>query len=437
MTKSKSEFLSFTRSTGREVIANFKGGSISSDGGILLLREIDNKLGLTKQVANILPDNRRQSSIIHNILTMLRQRVFGLAAGYEDLNDHNTLRNDIAIQTSVNSDKSLASSPTLCRFENSMPKELLFDMHKIFIQQFISSYELPPKELILDFDATDTILHGDQEGKFYHGYYNNYCFLPLHVFCNKQLLVSYQRTSNQDGAKHSWAILALLVKAFRKEWPEVQIIFRGDGGFCRHRMFDWCERNNVFYITGMPRNKVLERVLAPTMQSVQDAFESTNKKQREFISFEYQSASWSKARQIVGKAEYSEKGSNPRFVVSNMSGEADYLYDNIYCARGDMENDIKQIQLELFSDRMSCHKWNGNQFRLLLSSLAYILIERMRALCLKNTQLEKAQLGTIRLKLFKIGAVITKNTRKDKFLFSSHYPYQEMFTGILEKLVPI
>ena len=187
----------------------------------------------------------------------------------------------------------------------------------------------------------------------------------------------------------------------------------------------------------MPRNKVLERVLAPTMQSVRDAFESTNKKQREFISFEYQSASWSKARQIVGKAEYSEKGSNPRFVVSNMSGEADYLYDNIYCARGDMENDIKQIQLELFSDRMSCHKWNGNQFRLLLSSLAYILIERMRALCLKNTQLEKAQLGTIRLKLFKIGAVITKNTRKVKFLFSSHYPYQEMFTVILEKLVPI
>jgi len=217
-----------------------------------------------------------------------------------------------------------------------MPKELLFDMHKIFIQQFISSYELPPKELILDSDATDTILHGDQEGKFYHGYYNNYCFLPLHVFCNKQLLVSYQRTSNQDGAKHSWAILALLVKAFRKEWPKVRIIFRGDGGFCRHRMFDWCERNNVFYITGMPRNKVLERVLAPTMQSVQDAFESTNKKQREFISFEYQSASWSKVRQIVGKAEYSEKGSNPRFVVSNMSGEADYLYDNIYCARGEI-----------------------------------------------------------------------------------------------------
>ena len=258
MAKSKSEFLSFRRSSGREVAANFSGGNISSDGGILLLREIDNKLGLTKQVANILPDNRRQSSVVHDMLTMLRQRVFGLAAGYEDLNDHDTLRNDIAIQTSVNSDKSLASSPTLCRFENSMPKELLFDMHKIFIQQFIDSYKLPPKELILDFDATDTILHGNQEIKFYHGYYHNYCFLPLHVFCDKQLLVSYQRPSDQDGAKHSWAILALLVKAFRKEWPDVRIIFRGDGGFCRHRMFDWCERNNVFYITGMPRNKILE-----------------------------------------------------------------------------------------------------------------------------------------------------------------------------------
>ena len=437
MTKSKSEFLSFTRSTGREVVANFCGGNISSDGGVLLLREIDNKLGLTKQVANILPDSRRQSSVTHDILTMLRQRVFGLAAGYEDLNDHDTLRNDIAIQASVNSDKSLASSPTLCRFENSMPKDLLLDMHKIFIQQFIDSYKSPPKELILDFDATDTILHGDQEGKFYHGYYHNYCFLPLHVFCNKQLLVSYQRPSDQDGAKHSWAILSLLVKAFRKEWPDVRIIFRGDGGFCRHRMFDWCERNNVFYITGIPRNKVFERCLAPTMNSVRDSFESTAKKQREFISFEYQSKSWSRARKIVAKAEYSEKGSNPRFIVSNMNGDADYLYDNIYCARGNMENDIKQIQLELFSDRMSCHKWDGNQFRLLLSSLAYILIERMRALCLKNTQLEKAQLGTIRLKLFKIGAVITKNTRKIKFLLSSHYPYQDLFSRILEKLVPI
>lgn len=437
MTKSKSEFLSFTRSTGREVAANFSGGNISSDGGILLLREIDNKLGLTKQVVNILPDSRRQSSVTHDMLTMLRQRVFGLAAGYEDLNDHDTLRNDIAIQTSVNSDKSLASSPTLCRFDNSMPKELLCDMHKIFIQQFIRSYKSAPKELILDFDATDTIVHGNQEGRFYHGYYHNYCFLPLHVFCDKQLLVSYQRPSDQDGAKHSWAILALLVKAFRKEWPDVRIIFRGDGGFCRHRMFDWCERNNVFYITGMARNKVLERSLAPTMKNAQDAFESSKKKQREFISFEYQSKSWSRARKIVAKAEYSEKGANPRYIVSNMSGDADYLYDNIYCARGDMENDIKQIQLELFSDRMSCHTWDGNQFRLLLSSLAYILIERMRALCLKNTQLEKAQLGTIRLKLFKIGAVITKNTRKIKFLLSSHYPYQELFSRILEKLVPI
>ena len=229
----------------------------------------------------------------------------------------------------------------------------------------------------------------------------------------------------------------MLVKAFRKEWPDVRIIFRGDGGFCRHRMFDWCERNNVFYITGIPRNKVLEKLLAPTMQNVQDSFESTNKKQREFISFEYQSKSWSRPRKIVAKAEYSEKGSNPRFIVSNMNGDPDYLYDNIYCARGNMENDIKQIQLELFSDRMSCHKWDGNQFRLLLSSLAYILIERMRALCLKNTQLEKAQLGTIRLKLFKIGAVITKNTRKIKFLLSSCYPYQKLFTRVLAKLVPI
>ena len=436
MTKCNSDLLSFSRLQGRDVRANFKGGNITSDAGSLLLREIDRHLNLTEQIAGVLPDERNQSQITHSLLSMIRQRVYGLACGYEDLNDHDSMRHDISLQTAVNSTQALASRPTLCRFENSMSSKVLIAVHKIFFAQFVDSFKSAPEELILDFDATDSILHGDQEGKFYHGYYHNYCFLPLHVFCNKHLLVSYLRPSDQDQAKHSWAILSLLVKSFKKVWPDVKLIFRGDSGFCRHKMFDWCETHNVYYITGMARNAVLERELSPTLKETRQNFEMTKEKQRKFISFVYQAKSWKKSRRIVGKAEYTNQGANPRFIVTNLNGDPDDLYDKVYCARGNMENDIKQIQLDLFSDRISCHGWDANQFRLLLSSLSYILIERMRALCLKGTQFAKAQLGTIRLKLFKIGAVIIRNTRRIRFMFSSSYPYKDLFHQLVLNLVP-
>jgi len=441
MTKYNSDSLSFSRVKGRDVSADFGGGNITSDAGSILLSEVDRHLNLTEQISSVLPDDRNQANVLHSVVSMLRQRSYGLACGYEDLNDHDSMRHDISLQTAVCSTEALASRPTLCRFENSIPdknyKKVLFDIHKIFIAQFIGSFKSPPTELILDFDATDSILHGDQEGKFYNGYYHNYCFLPLHVFCNKQLLVSYLRSSGEDQAKHSWAILSLLVKAFRKVWPDVKLIFRGDSGFCRHQMFDWCETHNVSYITGMVCNAVLKRKLAPTLEQVRQDFEMTKEKQRKFISFDYQAKSWIRSRRLIGKAEHTDQGANPRFIVTNLTGEPDELYDKVYCARGNMENDIKQIQLDLFSDRMSCHKWDANQFRLLLSSISYILIERMRALCLKGTQFAKAQLGTIRLKLFKIGAVITRNTRRIHLMFASSYPYKDLFRQLVLKLVPI
>lgn len=428
--------MEFTSLKSRKIEASFSGGSITSDGGILLLRQIEEKTNLLKKVSEVIPDLRSQDKITHSIETMLQQRVLGLALGYEDLNDHSTLRNDDAFQVGVNSTGILASSPTLCRFENSVNKQIVLDIHKIILEQFITSRTKEPEELILDFDATDDLVHGNQVGRFFHGYYGNYCFLPLYVFCGQHLLVSYLRTSNKDGARHAWAILSLLSKRFRQAWPNVRIIFRGDSGFCRHEMFDWCDRNNIYYITGIAGNNRLLSELKPTMDQAKNQFTETQEKQRIFNEFMYKANSWSKERIIIGKAEHTIDGSNPRFIVTNLSGDPQELYDNCYCARGNMENRIKEQQLDLFADRTSCHNWWPNQFRLLLASLAYTMIEYLREFALQDTILANAQAGTIRLKLFKIGAVIIKNTRRITFKLSEYYLYQELFERIWKLLTP-
>ncbi len=258
---------------GRHVFANFKGGSVSSDAGILLISQADKQLGLIKAVAKVLQDNRDQSKVKHSYEDMLRQRIFGICLGYEDLNDHQSLRSDIAFQTSIGTDEILASSSTLCRFENKASREAAFNIHKVMVEQFIKSFKRPPKELILDFDATDDLVHGNQQGRFFHGYYGNYCFLPLYVFCGKKLLVAYLRQANQDGATHAAAILKLLVERLRKAWPHVRIIVRADSGFCRQTLLNWCDRKNVYYCIGIARNKVLEKRLSPLLALAKEQFE--------------------------------------------------------------------------------------------------------------------------------------------------------------------
>lgn len=434
MTNCTTKNLIFPRLKNRNVIANFDGGSITSDGGCLLLREIDQKLKLTESVAKKFNDKRDPDYIEHSILTMIRQRIYGLALGYEDLNDHSALRKDIAIQTSVGQDKDLASGPTLCRLENTADRKIAVEIHKIIIEQFISSHKTPPKELVLDFDSTDDLVHGNQVGGYFHGYYKNYCFLPLYVFCGKQLLVSYLRTADKDAATHSWAILSLLVKRFRQVWPDVKIIFRGDSGFCRHQMLEWADKKKVFYIVGIAQNTNLKKYLAPFMLEAEQEFETTKEKQRKFGEFTYGAATWKRKRKIIGKAEHTEKGANPRFIVTNLDGDPQELYDNVYCARGEMENRIKEKQLYLFADRTSCHNWWPNQLRLLFSSLAYILLERLREYALSTTQFANATVETIRLKLFKIGAVITRNTRTICLMLASSYPYQAVFADIHQRL---
>lgn len=434
MTKCTTKEVSFPGVNSRRIEVDFSGGEVTSDGGGLLLRQADKKINLLSRVAKAVPETRQEWKVSHPLLGLLRQRVYGIGLGYEDLNDHTTLSQDVAFQTAVNRDESLASASTLCRLENRMDRASAVEVHRVMLDVFLESFTKVPKELILDLDATDDPVHGKQEGRFFHGYYDEYCFLPLYIFCGEQLLVSYLRPSNIDPARHSWAIVSLLVKGIRAKFPDVKIILRADSGFCRWRMFRWCERNNVHYCIGIAKNSRLLACANPTMEKAALEFKKSNEKQRIFSEVQYAAETWDKERRIIIRAEHSALGENPRFVVTNLEGYPQKLYDDLYCLRGEMENRIKEQQLGLFADRTSCHDWWANQFRLLLSSLAYILIESIRRLALKGTELARAQVGTIRLKLLKIGAVIVKNTRRIKFMLSSAYPYQDLFRRVAHRL---
>lgn len=428
------ELFQFPAVKKRALVASFTGGDVSSDGGITLLRQTDRRIGLTAALAKVLPDPRAPERVEHPLLALVRQRIYGLAAGYEDLNDHDTLRHDLAWQSAVERDRALASSPTLCRLENRADRQVAWAVHEVILSQFIASFAAPPTELILDFDATDDRVHGRQAGGCFHGYYGDYCFLPLYVFCGEQLLVAYLRPGNVGAAQHAWAVRQLLVKRLRQAWPAVNLIFRGDSGFCRWRLLRWCEQNQVQYIAGLAKNaRVLARAQSLIEQS-ESEFAQKQAKQRLFGEVTYGADSWDRERRVLVKAEHPDKGGNPRFVATNLEGDAQKLYDEMYCARGEMENRIKEQQLGLFADRTSCGGWWANQFRRLLSSCAYVLLERLRALGLAGTELARAQVGTIRLKLLKIGAVVLRNTRRVRLLLSSAYPYQPIFGRVVKAL---
>ena len=420
----------------RGVEVDFAGGDISSNGGVGLLDLAERRSGLLSGLTRRLSDGRQSGKVRHALSALLRQRVFAVALGYEDVNDHDALREDLALQTACGQDRRLASSSTVGRLDRSADRNWAWAAHAAIVESFISSFDAPPAELILDFDATDDAVHGRQEGRFFHGYYDHYCFLPLYVFCGDQLLVSYLRPSNIDGAKHAWAILALLVKRLRREWPDLRIILRADSGFCRHKMLTWCDRNDVGYIVGLAKNRRINDQASIGMARAAAAHDHTGEKQRLFAELHYAAGSWSKRRRVIARLEHGSKGANPRYVVTNLEGDGQSLYDGLYCKRGDMENRIKEQQLDLFADRTSCHKWWPNQFRLILASLAYSLIESIRRLALKGTQMARAQAGTIRLKLLKIGAVIMRNTRRVKIHLSTACPDKELFLLAARRLKP-
>jgi hypothetical protein len=426
--------LKFSPLKRRKIEAEFSGGDITTDAGALLLREVDKKLHLCRSLTQHIQDPRRPELITHQLETLIRQRIFAIALAYEDVNDHDQLRKDAGFKIAVSEPDLLASSSTLCRLEQWAERKTAIGFHQALFKQFIKQFKSAPKQLILDFDATDDPTHGNQVGKFYHGYYRHECFLPLHVYCGHFPLVSYLRPSWMDPAKHTWAILSLLVKALRKQWPEVEIIFRGDGGFCRDKIMRWCERHRVKFIIGLGKNEALYRLSKTEIDQAALEFERTGEKQRIFNRFLYKAGSWKNERVVIVKAEHTYYGDNPRYIVTNLSDSAQSLYEEVYCARGEMENRIKEIQLDLFADRTSCHEWWPNQLRLLFSSFAYVLVHTLRSKYLSGTKWAKSTIGTLRLKLLKVAAVVIQNTRRIRFLLSSHYVYQSDFQALVNRL---
>jgi hypothetical protein len=441
VTQCNRQNLSFASLGRQKITADFRGGRITSDAGGLLLREVDRRIGLIDSLADCLSDSRDPAKITHQLRTLLAQRIFAIGLGYEDLNDHETLRDDplMAVLTgqTPDPDAPLASPPTLCRLENSVTRQSLVRMSEVLLERFIDSHPRPPRQIVLDFDATDDPVHGQQEHRFFHGYYDGYCFLPLYVFCGDQLLCAYLRPSNIDPAKHSRAILRLLVRRIRRCWPKTRIVLRADSGFCRWKTLRFCEQNGIGYVVGIARNKVLTRLAEPFMRAAEEAFEQTNDKQRRFHQVRYRAKTWDRDRRIIVKAERLAQGPNTRFVATNLEDQPAIVYDGFYIARGEMENRIKEQQLGLFADRTSCRKFLANQFRLLLASAAYVLIETLRRETLRGTELARAQATTIRLKLFKIAARVVVSVRRVAFHLSSAYPYQRLISRLTSRLTPI
>ena len=447
----------------RSVVGRFDGGRITSDGGGLLLREVDARIGLMERLAHCFDDHRRPELIEHSVRTLLAQRIYGLALGYEDLNDHDVLRADSLLAMLVGKqdltgqqrlrdrDKGcpLAGSSTLNRLELSEPDQAVANRYKriaadpqamdeLLVDLFIESHKKPPREIWLDLDATDDPLHGHQEGRFFHGYYKCYCYLPLYIFSGEQLLCARLRAANQDASAGSVEELQRIVVQIREHWPKTRIIIRGDSGFCRESIMRWCETHSVGYVLGLARNARLVRAIGGQLQEARDKYRRSGKAARCFRDFHYQTRkSWSRSRRVIGKAEHLSKGSNPRFVVTNLprhKAGAKRLYEKLYCARGDMENRIKEQQLDLFADRTSTATLRANQLRLYFASFAYVLMQGLRRLGLQSTNLAHAQSGTIRLKLLKIGARLKITVRKVWLSFSETYPYQNEFAQICRNL---
>lgn len=447
----------------REVVGRFDGGCISSDGGGVLLREVDQRLGMLERLARCFSDYRNPNSIEHSAAELVAQRVYGLALGYEDLNDHDVLRADSVLALLVgkrdltgearhrarDQGYALAGSSTLNRLELGTPESAPGDRYKkiaadpvafdrLLVDLFVESYEKPPREIWLDLDATDDPLHGRQEGRFFHGYYGCYCYLPLYIFCGEQLLCARLRPANQDGAAGSVEELERIVSQIRAGWPSTRIVIRGDSGFCREAIMGWCEANRIGYVLGLARNKRLHRALGREMAEAHAEHARTGKPARRFADLRYRTRkSWSCERRVIGKAEVLPGKTNPRFVVTNLAlsrAGAKHLYEKLYCVRGEMENRIKEQQLGLFADRTSSATMRANQLRLYFSSFAYVLMQGLRRLGLAGTQHAKAQCSTIRLKLLKIATRIRISVRKVWLSFSETCPYASDIAQILANL---
>ena len=455
-TECSQDSLDFASLGSRKVTAAFDGGAITSNAGALLLRETDRGIGLSQQVAACFKDGRRQDRIEHAVETLVAQRIHGIALGYEDLNDHDELRHDPVLglvsgklEAKRSDCAALAGKSTLNRLEHAPRTEddryrkLSLDeeaMKRLFVSLFLKAHATPPERIILDLDATDDPIHGDQEGRFFHGYYKCYCYLPLYIFCGRELLLAKLRPANIDASAGAKEEVAWIVAQIRESWPSVEIWLRADSGFCRDELMAWCEAHGVHYVFGLARNARLEALIAGELAEAEAKAKDSGKPERIFKELRYRTLnSWSRERRVVAKAEHLPKGANPRFIVTSLGREAleaQELYETIYCARGEMENRIKECQLDLFADRTSAASLHANQLRLWFASLAYALVTALRRMALQGTELAQATAGTIRLKLLKLGALVMVSVRRVKIAIASACPMKGAFVNAYRRLCP-
>jgi len=448
----------------RSVVAAFDGGTITSDGGLLLVRELESKRRIVRQFARCFVDHRNREQVEHSVEEMLAQRVFAISCGYEDLNDHDFLAADPVLATAIGKTdptgesrrrrrdrgKAGASRPTLNRlelFSGDPAKDGVYKrieplperIEETFVTVFLQAHREIPHRIVLDLDSTDDRIHGAQEGRFFHGYYGDYCYLPLYIFCGDFLLVAKLRRSNIDASAGALEEVERVVRQIRARWPKVEIVLRADSGFAREALMSWCERQrNVFYVFGMAKNSRLVAQIEADLATAKAEAVRTGEPARIFKEISYRTrTSWSRSRRVVAKAEHLEKGSNPRFIVTSIGADhtgGRELYEDVYCARGEMENRIKEQQLDLFADRTSSSTMKANQMRLWLSSIGYVVMNEVRRLGLVGTELEQAQCGTIRLRLLKIGARVRVSVRRVVLSMASSYPYQEIYASAYARL---
>ena len=445
-TKCSADLFGFAAVEGRAVVGAFDGGAITSDAGALLLGAADRAIKLTERFAACFDDTRRQHLIEHEVVTLLAQRVFGIALGYEDLNDHDELRHDpmmavLAGKLAARREDCapVAGKSTLNRLELSRLQPTRYHkishnpiaIKRLLVDLFLDGHERPPQQIILDLDATDDPVHGEQEGRFFHGYYDCYCYLPLYVFCGRHLLAARLRPASMDAAAGAAQEVARIVGQIRRRWPHVRLLVRADSGFAREELMAWCEANGVHFLLGLQKNDRLIAEIASEIAQAEAKSRRTGKPARSFKDFRWTTRrSWSRERRVVGKAEFTTDEANPRFVVTSLKRaecRPKYLYEKLYCARGDMENRIKECQLDLYADRTSTATMHANQLRLWLASFAYVLLCAVRRIGLHHTPFANASCGTIRLKLLKIGALVRVSVRRIRIAMASSCPAAEVW----------
>ena len=450
LTQCNPESMHFARLDRRDLVADFGGGAITSDAGALLLGATDKAINLVDRFAACFTDGRTADRVVHDVRTLVGQRVFGIALGYEDLNDHDDLRRDPVLGPVLGRLEScrtgcapLAGKSTLNRLEHAPVdgdryRKIAHDpdaIEHLFVDLFLEAHAKPPARITLDLDATDDPIHGRQEGRFFHGYYDGYCYLPLYVFCDDHLLAAKLRRSDIDASAGSVEEIDRIVGRIRERWPKVKILLRGDSGFAREALMAWCETNKVDFLFGLARNSRLVDEIDVDLTWAEDEAARTGQPARRFADFFWTTRnSWTRRRRVVAKAEWmpgrGENGANPRFVVTSLPAkefDARTLYERVYCARGDMENRIKECQLDLFADRTSAATMKANQLRLWFASMAYVLLAALRRIALAHTDLAKATCGSLRLKLMKIGAQVTVTVRRIRVAMASACPYAEEF----------